>query len=160
MKAKNTRKRLQTRKERSRRFLGKWLCLVQYIIPSTMSFPVNPTDRSARVKLITRRNVRVFVAMNPENIYSKSIPEQNDDVQWSSDKNGSVGILLYKQTEQNIVLTLLRISWKLNKVRSHIKNVAFTETAFKRLIYKRLFTSFYAPIFNLIKMTWKGKMCD
>lgn len=75
-----------------------------------MSFPVNPTDRSARVKLITRRNVRVFVAMNPENIYSKSIPEQNDDVQWSSDKNGSVGILLYKQTEQNIVLTLLRIN--------------------------------------------------
>ena len=57
--------------------------------------------------------------MNPENIYSKSIPEQNDDVQWSSDKNGSVGILLYKQTEQNIVLTLLRISWKLNKVRSY-----------------------------------------
>ena len=48
--------------------------------------------------------------MNPENIYSKSIPEQNDDVQWSSDKNGSVGILLYKQTEQNIVLTLLRIN--------------------------------------------------
>lgn len=75
-----------------------------------MSFPVNPTDRSARVKLITRRNVRVFVAMNPENIYSKSIPEQNDDVQWSSDKNGPVGILLYKQTEQNIVLTLLRIN--------------------------------------------------
>ena len=75
-----------------------------------MSFPVNPTDRSARVKLITRRKVRVFVAMNPENIYSKSIPEQNDDVQWSSDKNGSVGILLYKQTEQNIVLTLLRIN--------------------------------------------------
>ena len=75
-----------------------------------MSFPVNPTDRSARVKLITRRNVRVFVAMNPENIYSKSIPEQNDDVQWSSDKNGSVGILLYKQTEQTIVLTLLRIN--------------------------------------------------
>ena len=75
-----------------------------------MSFPVNPTDRSGRVKLITRRNVRVFVAMNPENIYSKSIPEQNDDVQWSSDKNGSVGILLYKQTEQNIVLTLLRIN--------------------------------------------------
>lgn len=75
-----------------------------------MSFPVNPTDRSARVKLITRRNVRVFVAMNPENIYSESIPEQNDDVQWSSDKNGSVGILLYKQTEQNIVLTLLRIN--------------------------------------------------
>ena len=75
-----------------------------------MSFPVNPTDRSARVKLITRRNVRVFVAMNPENIYSKSIPEQNDDVQWSSDKNGSVGILLYKQTQQNIVLTLLRIN--------------------------------------------------
>lgn len=75
-----------------------------------MSFPVNPTDRSARVKLITRRNVRVFVAMNPENIYSKSIPEQNDDVQWSSDKNGSVGILLYKQTEQNIVLTLLKIN--------------------------------------------------
>ena len=75
-----------------------------------MSFPVNPTDRSARVKLITRRNVRVFVTMNPENIYSKSIPEQNDDVQWSSDKNGSVGILLYKQTEQNIVLTLLRIN--------------------------------------------------
>ena len=75
-----------------------------------MSFPVNPTDRSARVKLITRRNVRVFVAMNPENIYSKSIPEQNDDVQWSSDKNGSVGILLYKQTEQNIVLTLLTIN--------------------------------------------------
>lgn len=75
-----------------------------------MSFPVNPTDRSARVKLITRRNVRVFVAMNPENIYSKSIPEQNDELQWSSDKNGSVGILLYKQTEQNIVLTLLRIN--------------------------------------------------
>lgn len=46
-----------------------------------MSFPVNPTDRSARVKLITRRNVRVFVAMNPENIYSESIPKENDDVQ-------------------------------------------------------------------------------
>ena len=48
--------------------------------------------------------------MNPENIYSKSIPKENDDVQWSSDKNGSVGILLYKQREQNIVLSLLRIN--------------------------------------------------